>query len=118
VNSVVLVIHGTLDQEIPLRHGLEIYEACRQTVTPLWVEGGDHNRIPYEYPTMYYSKLNDFIGYVRSLIKVYGEDRLLQMCKPQNIKKHAIVLEKKHVKQIQNPYSEPTISHKNTPVLE
>jgi pimeloyl-ACP methyl ester carboxylesterase len=45
VNSPVLVIHGTEDEVIDISHGQAIHIACRNPVSPLWVEGAGHNDI-------------------------------------------------------------------------
>jgi pimeloyl-ACP methyl ester carboxylesterase len=46
VTCPVLVMHGTLDDIVPVDSGVAIYEACQNAVEPLWVEDAGHNDMP------------------------------------------------------------------------
>lgn len=48
ITSPVLVMHGTLDEIVPLEHGIAIHKACINPVEPLWVEDRGHNNMPNE----------------------------------------------------------------------
>eukprot|EP00930_Biecheleria_cincta_P053057 TRINITY_DN38403_c0_g1_i1.p1 TRINITY_DN38403_c0_g1~~TRINITY_DN38403_c0_g1_i1.p1 ORF type:complete len:268 (-),score=25.04 TRINITY_DN38403_c0_g1_i1:137-940(-) len=48
VQCPVLVMHGTNDDIVPIENGQAIYEACPNTVEPLWLEGYGHNDLPNE----------------------------------------------------------------------
>lgn len=59
INSPVLVIHGTEDEVIDISHGQAIHSLCRNPVSPLWVEGGNHNDI--ELFPVYLDRMRKFI---------------------------------------------------------
>lgn len=60
VKSPLLVIHGTEDEAIDIRHGIALYERCSNTVEPLWVNGGQHNDL--EYYKEFMDRLKVFIN--------------------------------------------------------
>lgn len=60
IQSPVLVIHGTSDEVVDFTHGVTIYEACPNTVDPLWLSGAGHNNI--ELFEQYLPRLNKFIN--------------------------------------------------------
>lgn len=60
IASVVLVIHGTVDEVIDFSHGEAIYKRCPRTVEPLWVQGAGHNDI--ENHREYIERLKKFIN--------------------------------------------------------
>lgn len=43
VNCPVLIMHGTKDSVVPLWHAQKLHQLCPNALTPLWVEGGDHD---------------------------------------------------------------------------
>ncbi len=43
INCPVLIIHGREDKIIPLRHGLQLFEAARQPKINFWVDRSGHN---------------------------------------------------------------------------
>jgi len=59
IKSTVLIIHGTDDNLIHIKHGREMYQACPNTVTPLWIEQADHNNVPFYLS--YWIRLKRFI---------------------------------------------------------
>lgn len=62
VSSPTLVIHGTEDHNIDVRHGVMLYERCPASVTPLWVRGGGHGDL--EFRPEFLSRLKQFINEV------------------------------------------------------
>lgn len=60
ITSVVLVIHGTVDEVIDFSHGEAIYKRCPRTVEPLWVQGAGHNDI--ENHRDYIERLKKFVS--------------------------------------------------------
>lgn len=47
IESPVLIIHGTNDNLIHIKHGKEMLQRCRNIVEPLWVEHADHNDVQF-----------------------------------------------------------------------
>ena len=45
IRCTVLVIHGLEDVQIPVSHGLALYDKCRHKVEPLFLRDADHNNI-------------------------------------------------------------------------
>lgn len=45
IDSPVLIIHGTNDYVVPIKHGKELHKRCRHAVPPLWVAGAGHDDI-------------------------------------------------------------------------
>ncbi len=60
VSAPVLVIHGELDDVVPVAHGRAIFENCQKTVEPLWLPKALHNDID-EWPGIWY-RLQHFIS--------------------------------------------------------
>jgi abhydrolase domain-containing protein 17 len=60
VHCLVLVIHGTQDQTIPLWQGQKIYDLVQQPKQFLWVEGADHNDLADVAGTQYLQKIQEF----------------------------------------------------------
>jgi fermentation-respiration switch protein FrsA (DUF1100 family) len=63
VQAPVLVIHGTDDTEVPLKHGTELYEAVAPEWAhePWWVTWAGHNDIEIKHRDEYISRLCGFI---------------------------------------------------------
>jgi len=63
VQSPVLCIHGTHDQEIPFEHGLALFDATPPEFAfdPWWVKGAGHNDIEIEHRKEYYVRLEGFL---------------------------------------------------------
>uniref|UniRef100_A0A7E4US78 palmitoyl-protein hydrolase n=1 Tax=Panagrellus redivivus TaxID=6233 RepID=A0A7E4US78_PANRE len=59
VLTPTLIIHGTDDDVIDFTHGMTLYESCRTTVAPLWVNGAGHNDV--ELHGAYLTRLRTFI---------------------------------------------------------
>lgn len=59
VNSPLLVVHGTDDEVIEIRHGEALYEHCPCAVEPLWIWGAGHNDM--ELYTQFVYRLDQFI---------------------------------------------------------
>lgn len=45
VTCPVFIIHGVKDGIVPLTHGIQLYNACPQAVTPYWIEDAGHNNV-------------------------------------------------------------------------
>jgi len=58
----VFVIHGTEDEEINIRHGIQLYLSSNKKVQPWWVPGGGHNDIEFESRSLYFEKLRNFLN--------------------------------------------------------
>lgn len=62
VELPILVLHGTNDRVVPISHAKELHKHCLKPVTPLWVEGGDHD------------DLYAFDGYMKRLKRFFEFD--------------------------------------------
>ena len=60
VRAPILVIHGTLDEVIPVSHGRRLYDAAGRPKQALWVEGAHHNDVPLVAGARYWSMLASF----------------------------------------------------------
>lgn len=65
IESVLIptcIIHGELDQIIPVQEGLELYEKSGAAVKDiLIISGADHNDLMLRGHTQYFTKIEDFI---------------------------------------------------------
>jgi len=59
--SPVFVMHGTMDQEIPVHHGIGLAENALNPYTPWFVEGAGHNNIEIHWREEYFEKLTEFV---------------------------------------------------------
>jgi pimeloyl-ACP methyl ester carboxylesterase len=59
VQCPTLIIHGTDDDVIDFSHGMSLYQQCRTSVDPLWVNGAGHNDV--ELHAAYLNRLKTFI---------------------------------------------------------
>jgi abhydrolase domain-containing protein 17 len=60
VRAPILVIHGTVDEVIPVSHGRRLYEAAGEPKQALWIDGAHHNDVPLVGGTRYWSALTAF----------------------------------------------------------
>ncbi|KAJ8598737.1 hypothetical protein CTAYLR_010671 [Chrysophaeum taylorii] len=61
---LVLVIHGTADEEIPFAHGKMLHAAAKHPHDPFWVEGAGHNNILETAENDYFRRINRFLDAV------------------------------------------------------
>lgn len=61
IESPVLVMHGTEDEVVDIRHGLAIFHKCLHTLEPLWIEGAGHNDL--ELYSAYLHRLNKLVNH-------------------------------------------------------
>lgn len=47
VKAPVLVMHGTADRVVPIRHGRALFDVARTEKRALWVEGAGHDNLPW-----------------------------------------------------------------------
>jgi fermentation-respiration switch protein FrsA (DUF1100 family) len=72
VTCPVFIIHGTADVEVPLEHGVSLYEACKVPYTPWWVPGGGHNDIDVLWSAAYFARLQAFLRDIRPRTRARG----------------------------------------------
>lgn len=60
VNCPVLIIHGTDDEIIPLRHGRALFAAAPDPKMNFWAEGAHHNDLPWVAGDEYWKALREF----------------------------------------------------------
>ena len=46
IKSPCAIMHGTIDEVVPISNGKALYRLCRKPVEPLWLEGFGHNDLP------------------------------------------------------------------------
>jgi len=67
IRCPVFIVHGTLDEVVPFRHGEELFLALPQSwrAKPFWVEGAGHNNIEalLRPSGMFVDKLLEFLDY-------------------------------------------------------
>jgi fermentation-respiration switch protein FrsA (DUF1100 family) len=66
VRCPVLVIHGTVDEVIPVGHGRRLYEAALNPKQAVWVEGAHHNDLALVAGQRYWDALGEFARVVAS----------------------------------------------------
>ncbi|KAI8022336.1 Alpha/beta hydrolase domain-containing protein 17C [Camellia lanceoleosa] len=66
VNCRVLVIHGTSDEVVSFFHGEELYRLCKFKYEPLWVKGGKHNDLVFNFSNLFWTHLKKFISAIKS----------------------------------------------------
>ena len=64
--SPIFVIHGTMDEEIPIRHGYGLVEAAPVRYDPWFVEGAGHNNIEVHWRREYVAKVKEFLDFLDS----------------------------------------------------
>lgn len=65
VHCPVLVIHGTQDSVINISHGRELFAAANDPKQALWVDGANHNDVPYFAGNRYTDSLKEFAQLVQ-----------------------------------------------------
>lgn len=64
IKAPVFVIHGTHDAEIPIDHGVKLYEASSKMVEPWFVDGAGHNDIEVNFRGEYLKQVFNFVKFV------------------------------------------------------
>jgi fermentation-respiration switch protein FrsA (DUF1100 family) len=67
VSCPVLVVHGMLDEIVPLSHGRALYRAAPEPKRALWVEGAGHNDLALVAGDRQARALREFAALVRDL---------------------------------------------------
>ena len=60
VDYPVLVIHGTADSIIPIRHGERLFEEANEPKTHFWVDGAGHNDLAWVAGDSYWNAIAKF----------------------------------------------------------
>jgi len=60
VQCHILIIHGTNDAIINIKHGRKLYESYQGPKQSFWVEGADHNDLSYVAADQYLKVLVNF----------------------------------------------------------
>lgn len=61
VNCPVLIIHGKEDRAIPFWHGEKLFDKAKEPKFSCWLDGANHNYIPAEAETKYWSAISSFL---------------------------------------------------------
>ncbi|CAG9321167.1 unnamed protein product [Blepharisma stoltei] len=61
IRCPVFIIHGTLDKEVPIRHGQWLHSKLNLAYPPYWVPGAGHNNIEILHKQEFFSALRKFI---------------------------------------------------------
>lgn len=63
IKAPVLIIHGLLDDVVPICHGKRLYQRCPQKTEPLWLEKAGHNDIELHYLSNVLQRIRSFLRY-------------------------------------------------------
>jgi hypothetical protein len=66
VHCPVLIIHGTDDSVINVRHGRALFAAANEPKQAFWVEGANHNDVGAIAGARYSAALQGFAGLVQN----------------------------------------------------
>lgn len=61
IDAPILIVHGTADKLISIRHGKALFEKAKEPKIAKWVEGAGHNNLLDTMGEDYYPVLNDFL---------------------------------------------------------
>lgn len=64
VPAPCFIVHGTRDEIVPFRHGLELAQKARNPYNPFWVDGGGHNNIEIVCHNEFYAHIKDFLEHL------------------------------------------------------
>lgn len=64
VQSPVFVIHGTMDEEIPIHHGYGLHDAAAVKYEPWFVEGAGHNNIEVHWRQQFFARMRKFLTWL------------------------------------------------------
>eukprot|EP00922_Rhytidocystis_sp_ex-Travisia-forbesii_P003395 GHVS01004950.1.p1 GENE.GHVS01004950.1~~GHVS01004950.1.p1 ORF type:complete len:264 (+),score=0.76 GHVS01004950.1:268-1059(+) len=70
VECPVFIIHGTKDEIVPVSHGMVLFNACKNTVTPYWVEGGSHNNLETVARKKFFEHISRFFRFLENSRKI------------------------------------------------
>jgi len=84
--SPIFVIHGTMDQEIPLHHGIALAENALNPYTPWFVEGAGHNNVEIHWREEYFEKLSEFVRGIETKKIKSRKEKLREKIKNDDIK--------------------------------
>jgi abhydrolase domain-containing protein 17 len=62
-----MILHGTHDREIPVKHGKALYERSQQSYEPWWIDGAGHNDIEVRWRSEYVERISLFIAFATEL---------------------------------------------------
>jgi len=60
------IVHGTRDEVVPFKHGLELSKKMRRLHHPFWIDGGGHNNLEVEFYDAFYSHIREFLDYLKT----------------------------------------------------
>lgn len=60
IRAPILILHGTADPILPIRHGRQLFAAAHEPKSALWIEGAGHNDLWETAPELYLKTLRDF----------------------------------------------------------
>ncbi len=70
VNCPILVIHGTVDQVIPFKHGQQLFNQANEPKIYFWVENADHNNVVEIAGKSYAKNLKEFEKLINNESKI------------------------------------------------
>lgn len=71
IRCPTLIIHGKMDEVVPVQHAVELYKKAANKVRPYFVPNGGHNNLE-EYATEYFKRVDDFLALVLSNINEHS----------------------------------------------
>eukprot|EP00397_Hematodinium_sp_SG-2012_P040173 GEMP01043972.1.p1 GENE.GEMP01043972.1~~GEMP01043972.1.p1 ORF type:complete len:257 (+),score=30.14 GEMP01043972.1:112-882(+) len=82
IEAPCFVIHGTRDEIVPFRHGVELARRAKNAYHPFWVDGGGHNNLELICYHDFYAHIKAFLEY---LIASPPSDDLLRQAAQSDI---------------------------------
>ena len=61
IDAPVFVIHGTADEEIPVKHGQLLHDNSKVKYDPFFVDGAGHNNLLEIADETYFTKIHAFL---------------------------------------------------------
>lgn len=61
IECPLLIVHGTADLTIPVRHGRALFERAREPKRAQWIEGGAHNDLTVHFAAAYWPKVDAWL---------------------------------------------------------
>lgn len=65
VQAPCFVVHGTQDEIVPFKHGVELVKRAQNPYDPFWVAGGGHNNIEILCRNAFFARILEFLKYLQ-----------------------------------------------------
>ncbi|KAJ3430515.1 alpha/beta-hydrolases superfamily protein [Anaeramoeba flamelloides] len=66
VDKPVMVIHGTQDKVVPIKHGKKLFKLFPNQFDSVWINNANHNNIESRFRIRFYREINRFLDFLIS----------------------------------------------------